>query len=96
MKLRDQLGPFVMNKKEGWKDADELLGQTLRLKRSFRWVPYDPYGFINARRVKYRLAPYEHCSIRDIEKYANQDEWLEGTLVAVSYTHLTLPTKRIV
>lgn len=57
------------------------MGQTLRLKRSFWWVPYDPYGFINARRVKYRLAPYEHCSIPDIEKFAKQDEWVEGTLV---------------
>ena len=27
------------------------------------------------------MAPYEHCRIPDIEKYANQDEWLEGTLV---------------
>ena len=78
LKLRDQLGPFVMNKKEGWKDADELLGQTYRLNRSFWWVPYDPYGFINARRIKYRLASYEHCRILDIEKYANQDDWLEG------------------
>lgn len=81
LKLRDQLGPFVMNKKEGWKDADELLGQTYRLKRRFWWVPYDPYGFINARRIKYRLASYEHCRIPDIEKYVNQDDWLEGTLV---------------
>lgn len=70
-----------MNKKEGWKDANEILGQTIRLKRSFWWVPYDPNGFINARRVKYRLAPYEHCSTPDIEKFANQDEWVEGTLV---------------
>ena len=81
LKLRDQLGPYVMNKKEGWKDADEILGQTLRLKRIFWWVPYDPNGFINARRVKYRLAPYEHYIIPDIEKFANQDEWVEGTLV---------------
>ena len=54
-----------MNKKEGWKDADEILGQTLRLKRIFWWVPYDPNGFIK-KRVKYRLAPYKHCSIPDI------------------------------
>ena len=68
LKLRDQLGPYVMNKKEGWKDADEILGQTLRLKRNFWWVPY---GFINARRIKYRLTPYERCSIPEIKQFAN-------------------------
>ena len=81
LKLRDQLCPYIMNKKEGWKDADEILGQTLRLKRRFWWVPYDPNGFINARRVKYRPTPYEHCNIPEIEQFANQDEWVEGTLV---------------
>ena len=70
-----------MNKKEGWKDADELLGQTFRLKRSFWWVPYDPNGFINARRIKYRLSAYEHCKIPEIEQISNQDDWVEGTLI---------------
>ena len=51
------------------------------MKRSFWWVPYDPLGFISARRVKYRLTPYTHCKIPHIEKYANQDAWAQGTLV---------------
>ena len=81
LKFRDQLGPFVMNKKEGWQDADQILGEKLRLKRSFWWVPYDPNGFINARKIKYRLSAYKHCKIPQIEQFANQDEWVEGTLV---------------
>lgn len=70
-----------MNKKEGWQEVDLILRDQLRLKRSFWWVPYDPLGFISARRVKYRLTPYTHCKIPHIEQYANQDAWEQGTLV---------------
>ena len=51
------------------------------MKRSFWWVPYDPYGFLNARKIKYILSAYDHCRILNIEKYANQEEWVQGTLV---------------
>jgi len=63
LKFKDHLGPFIMNKKEGWQDADLILKDQIKLKRSFWWVPYDPLGFISARRVKYRLTPYTHCKI---------------------------------
>lgn len=69
-----------MNKKEGGQDANQILGEKLKLKRSFWWVPYDPDGFISARKVKYRLTSYEHCKIPQIEQFANQDEWMQGTL----------------
>jgi len=81
LKFKDQLGPFVMNKKEGWQDADQILGEKLKLKRSFWWVPYDPCGFIKARKIKYRLSAYDHCKIPEIEQFPNQDDWVEGTLV---------------
>lgn len=70
-----------MNKKEGWQDADQILSVKIKLKRSFWWVPYDPCGFINARKIKYRLLAYDHCKIPEIEQYANQDDWVDGTLV---------------
>ena len=70
-----------MNNKEGWQDVDQILGLKLKLKRSFWWVPYDPDGFISARKVKYRFTTYEHCKIPQIEQFSNQDEWVEGTLV---------------
>jgi len=81
LKFKDQLGPFVMNKKEGWQDIDHILSEKLKLKRSFWWVPYDPFGFINARKIKYRLSAYDHCKIPEIEQFSNQDDWVEGTLV---------------
>lgn len=81
LKLRNQLGPFIINKKEGWKDVEKILGEKLKLKRSFWWVPYDPNGFIHDRKIKNRLSGYDHCRIHDFKQYANQDEWVEGTLV---------------
>ena len=71
LKLRNQLGPFIINKKEGWKDAEKVLGKQLKLKRSFWWVPYDPNGFICERKVKNRLSSYNHCRILEIKQYAN-------------------------
>jgi len=81
LKFRDNLGPFTMNKKDGWQEADQILGQQLRLKKSFWWVPYDPEGFISARRVKFRLHPYKHAPLSLVQPFANQDEWVPGTIV---------------
>lgn len=44
-------------------------------------VPYDPLGFINSIRVKYRWTPYVHCKMPHIEEYANQDGWAKGSIV---------------
>ena len=41
----------------------------------------NPNHLISLRRVKYKLAGYDHCSIPQIQQYANQREWVEGTLV---------------
>jgi len=50
--IRNQLGPFIINKMEAWEDADKILGEDLKLKKSFWWVPYDPNSFISERIVK--------------------------------------------
>jgi len=64
------------------------------MKTSFYWAPYDPNHFISLRRIKYRLAGYDHFSIPQIEKYANQQEWVEGTLVE-DYSEEELAEKEI-
>ena len=80
LKIRHQLGPFIFNKREeAWEEADKILKNFLLLKTSFCWAPYDPNHFISLRRVKHRLAGYEHCNIPQIEQYANKKEWVEGT-----------------
>lgn len=82
LKIRHQLGPFIFNKREeAWKEAEKMLRDFLQLKTSFYWAPYDPNHFISLRRIKYKLAGYDHFSIPQIEKYANHQEWAEGTLV---------------
>jgi len=54
-----------------------LIVFSTEVKRSLWWVPYDPCGFINSRRIKYRLSTYDHCRIPDIEQYSNEDEWVQ-------------------
>ena len=41
---------------------------------------YDPHGTIYALRVELNTTSYTHTSRAEIEKYMNQDEWVEGTL----------------
>lgn len=49
LKVKNQLGPFIYNKREEvWQEADRML-QSLRLQTSFLWVPYDPNHFISLR-----------------------------------------------
>lgn len=80
LKIKHQLGPLIFNKREEAEEADKIL-KSLLLQTSFYWAPYDPNHFISLRRVKYKLASYGHVRIPHIEKYANQLEWIEGTLV---------------
>ena len=69
LKVRNQLGPFLYNKREeGWKEANRIL-ETLQLQTSFRWVPYDPNHFISLRRVKYKLGSYDQNSPFLVKKF---------------------------
>jgi len=81
LKIRNQLGPFIFNKREASEEVDKILGEQLMLKQSFYWAPYDPEHFISYRKVKNKLTTYVHHQIPEIQQYANQKEWIEGTLV---------------
>lgn len=35
LKIRNQLGPFILNKRETWEDVNRILGEELKLKKSF-------------------------------------------------------------
>jgi len=94
LKIKHQLGPFIFNKREeAWEEAYKIL-KSFQLKTSFYWAPYDPNHFISLRIIKYRLASYDHFSIPQIEKYSNQQEWVEGTLVE-DYSEEELAQKAI-
>jgi len=81
LRIKNQLGPYVIHDRDAWKDAEKILEDHLTLKKSFGWVPYDPRSFISDRRVRYRLSVYVHHRIPEIEQCANQEEWVEGTLI---------------
>jgi len=79
LKVRNQLGHFILNRREGWKEADRML-EGLGLKQSFLWKPYDPNNFISLRRQKCKLSSYEHESMFHILRHANQPKWRRNTL----------------
>ena len=79
LKVKNQLGHLVLNKREGWKEADRKL-ECLGLKTNFPWKPYDPNQSISLRRLKYKLSSYEHVSLPHIERFSNQPKWRRGTL----------------
>jgi len=66
-RIKNQLGPFIMHKTEAWEEADKILGEQLKLKKSFWWVPYDPNSFISDRKVRNKLSVYIHHRILEIE-----------------------------
>jgi len=51
----------------------------MKFQISFFWR-YDPLEFITKKRQKVKLGPFIHHPILEIEAYANQTEWVDGTL----------------
>lgn len=81
LRIKNQLGPFVCNDREVWREVEIILEDHLKLHKSFGWRPYDSNSFICDRRMKNKLSPYIHHRIPEIEQFENMDEWREGTLV---------------
>ena len=82
--MKNQLGPFICNTREAGPEADKIL-QQMKFKNSFMWQ-YDPHGVINKLRIKVKLGPFIHHPRPDIERFSNQSEWLENTLIDMDST----------
>jgi len=52
----------------------------MKFQKIFTWR-YDPLEFITKKRQKVKLGPFIHHPIPEIKAFANQLEWVEGTLV---------------
>ena len=78
-KIKNQVGPFICNNRDAGPEAEKYL-QEFKFSKSFLWY-YDPLGVISRLRVKCKLTPYVDEKKPDIEKYSNQSEWLENTLI---------------
>ena len=86
LRIKDHLGQFIYNNRKAGKEAEEIL-EGMKLKKSFIW-PYDPHRFIYNIWQKHKLSPYIHHRIPEIEQYANNNEWVEGTLIEQDSTHV--------
>ena len=83
-KMKNQFGPFICNNREAGPKADKIL-QDMKFRNNFMWH-YDPHGVINKLRIKVKLGPFIHHPRPDIERFANQSEWLESTLIDMDST----------
>lgn len=82
--MKNQLGPFICSNREPGPEADKILRQ-MNFKNSFMWQ-YDPHWVINKLRLKVKLGPFIHHPRLDIERFANQSEWLENNLIDMDNT----------
>ena len=77
-KLKGSIESFICNTRSAGVEANAMLNK-MGFQPSFTWS-YDPHGIISALRVELKATSYTHTSKEEIEKYTNQDEWVEGTL----------------
>ena len=80
-----------MNNRYVDKEIEKILSE-LKFQVSFLWN-YDPQGLLSSIRVKCKLPPFIHESKPDVEKYANQREWKENTLIDTTVSEQ--PTRKI-
>jgi hypothetical protein len=99
LRIKTQIGPFICNNRSTGEEADNLLKQ-MRFTQSSTWA-YDPFGVISELRVKQRSTPYAHTQKPEVEKYMNQTEWQENTLLEteeqpapVIASHTNTPQKK--
>ena len=77
--IKTQIGSFICNNKVAGEEADNLLKQ-MNVTQSFIWN-YNPFGVISKLRVKQKSTPYAYVHNPEVEKYMNQTDWQENTLL---------------
>ena len=69
----------IVNNRDALKEIVRKFSE-FKFQERFYWN-YDPQGILSNIRVKCKLTPFFHVSRLEIEKYANQMEWIETTLI---------------
>ena len=77
-KIKERIGAFICNTRSTIVEAGQMLNK-IGFQPSFTWSYY-PHGIISSLRVELKTTSYTHTSREEIEKYMNQDQWVEGTL----------------
>jgi hypothetical protein len=79
LRIKGQIGSFICNSRATGEEANKLLLE-MKFKQSFPWH-YDPCGVIAETRLRNKISPYAHVPKPEIEKFMNQTEWEENTLI---------------
>jgi hypothetical protein len=79
LRIKGQIGSFICNNRATGEEANKLL-QEMKFKQIFPWH-YDPCGVIAETRLRNKISPYAHVPKPEIEKFMNQTEWEENTLI---------------
>jgi hypothetical protein len=79
LRIKGQIGSFICNNRAAGEEANKLLKE-MKFSQSFPWH-YDPCGIIAETRLKNKISPYAHVPKPEIEKFMNQTEWEENTLI---------------
>jgi hypothetical protein len=79
LRIRGQIGSFICNNRVADEEANKFL-QEMKFKQIFSWH-YDPCGVIVETRLKNIIPPYAHVPRSEIEKFMNQTQWEENTLI---------------
>jgi hypothetical protein len=77
--IMTQFGSFICNNIATGEELDNLLKQ-MSFTQSFTWN-YDPFGVISNLKVKQKNTHCARIHKPEVEKYMNQTEWQEKTLL---------------
>lgn len=88
-KLKATVASFICNTRFAGTEADKLL-KSMNLQPSFT-LSYDPFGVISALRFQLKATPYNHTPKLELEKFMNQEQWSEGTLLEADEQVITTP-----
>jgi hypothetical protein len=79
LRIKGHIGSFICNNRAAGEEANKILKE-MKFSLSFSWH-YDPCGIIAETRSRNKISPYAHVPKPEIEKFMNQTEWEENTLL---------------
>jgi hypothetical protein len=79
LRIKGQIGSFICNSRATGEESNKMLKE-MNFSLSFPWH-YDPCGIIAKTVLKNNISPYAHVPKPEIERFMNQTEWEENTLL---------------
>jgi len=79
LRIKGKIGSFICNSRVAGEESNNLLKE-MNFGISFPWH-YDPCVIIVETMLKNKISPYAHVPKLEIEKFKNQTEWQENTLL---------------